>query len=895
MKNNNFFKNPTFLKAEIPQNFYWGVSFNDRTYLDWQQSLRNNRLFKFAIRLLAFGGMISFIAYFVTSFKIPGFWQFWNQKSLFLAIFYLSVWADAYLIFNFVNQALTANKIQPLLKKARQNLDENIEISSAFAPSVLELLNSAYLEATGDGNSQNQISILRFFLQIVQSRYFLNFGSRLNINSRTLQESLRRQIEVAPANEKNGNAKTPYDLEPELQTALITAFEESVLDSSVTEVSLEKVIGQLYNFSPLIKEVFFSMEVGEEEFQGCLDWLDINRLILQHQQNYHQTARFKITGDMNASYTASSTPILNNFSEDLTIIAQKENLPLCVGRQKEMSNILDVFSSGQNGVILVGPPQVGKKTLVDGLAQLMVEEKVPWQLKDKRLISLDITRLLGGADQILAQKRLIYLLRETINSGNIVLFIDEINNIIGTGTPVAQSGQVGFDFAKILADAVKSKEIFLIATCQDQIYERYVEKQPLGQVLMKVRVDEPEIPETIRILQTKTLALEEKNKVLFSYDCLSTAANLSQRYINEKRLPQKAIEVIKLATIKARERCSLDNDYDKNTLCVCGAEDAAAVISDLTQIPLQKVTSDESEKLISLETELHQYVIGQDEAVGAVANALRRARTNLQDGSRPLASFLFLGPTGVGKTELSKTIAKTYFGKVDDMIRLDMSEYQLPSDVIKMIGDPQGTLGYLTEAVRKKPYALILFDEIEKAHPDILNLFLQMLDDGRMTNGQGQTISFANTIIIATSNAGANYIHQAVGEHKPLDEIKQKLLNELLFQYFRPEFINRFDDVIVFTPLTTNEVAQIVALTIAKIQQNLIAKGIFLEIGEQAIRRLAEESYDPQYGARPMRRYIKDNLESQIALLILNGSLERRDKVMVNDDLSLKIEKAVAL
>ncbi len=870
-------------------NFYWGLEISQPALMSYQKRLKDDQIFHRLTFILAIIGLISLLFYLIFNAGLADHLYFFFHHSFFLLFFYFTLLIDLFLFKRWITQALNANKIKNLLTSAVKHQTQNIEISPAFEDKFWGIMTFCWQRKQVKAPNQ-PLTLLDFFYEYVSSPYFTDLAQRLNVDLKSLRQSLNRQLENL---NQSSNSQQPQFLKS-LDQHLVKSFEDAfqaALKNNLNEVDLITIAEYIYRNSPLLQEIFFAFDVDQEEFYGCLRWMKINRRLQAQMSNYHQSARFKVTGDMNSAYTASSTPILNEFSQDLTIAAQQEDLPLCVGRDQELNNVLQAFKSGQNGLILVGPPQVGKKTIIDGLAQLMVEEKVPTQLQDKRLVALDMTKLLGGTDNQESQKRLVFLLKEVKKSGNIVLFIDNINAILREDTTVGQTDQLGFDFLKILTEAIISKEIQFITTCDDQIYNRYLEKQPLGQNLLKIVIEEPDIKSSIMMLQTKTMALENKHQIRFSYDCLHTAVTASKRYLNERYLPQKAIEIIELAAVIAQERCQHNNTQT----CVCGIDDALAVISQLTKIPLQKVSSEESEVLINLEAKLHQQVIGQNEAVNAVANALRRARTNLQNDNKPLASFLFLGPTGVGKTELSKTVAKTYFGDENAMIRLDMSEYQLPSDVVKMIGDPHGAVGYLTEAVHKKPYSLILFDEIEKAHRDILNLFLQLLDDGRLTNGQGQTINFSNTIIIATSNAGANYIHQAVGQGESNENIKKKLLNELLFEHFKPEFINRFDDVIVFRSLQLNEVIQIVQISLTQIKNNLQKKGIFLEIGPTAINKLAAASYDPQYGARPLKRFIKDKIESQIAIHLLENKLKRRDKIIINDELKLEIIKAIDL
>jgi ATP-dependent Clp protease ATP-binding subunit ClpB len=354
--------------------------------------------------------------------------------------------------------------------------------------------------------------------------------------------------------------------------------------------------------------------------------------------------------------------------------------------------------------------------------------------------------------------------------------------------------------------------------------------------------------------------------------------------LHEKALPEKAIEILEKTAVRVAGE-------HKNERYICDKNDVAMTVNQITEIPVQDLSGQEGEKLLNLENEIHQSMIGQEEAVGMVANSLRRARTELREGKRPIASFLFLGPTGVGKTELAKTISRVYFAKKDLLIRLDMSEYQEEDSIKKMIGDSDGTKGYLTEAVRKKPFSLILLDEFEKANPKIFNLFLQVMDDGRLTDGEGETIDFTNSIIIATSNAGSQFIQDEIIKGAPMEEIKNSLINEQLSQIMRPELINRFDGIIVFKPLTEENIISIARLMLADMAAMLKAKGIELEISDAGLAVIAHLGYDPKFGARPLRRLIQEKIEDEIAKKILGNELARRDTVVINDNAEVEVRK----
>ena len=485
-----------------------------------------------------------------------------------------------------------------------------------------------------------------------------------------------------------------------------------------------------------------------------------------------------------------------------------------------------------------------------------------------------------------AQDRILQIINEMRRSKNIILYIENIENIMG----ISAGAEESLELSEVLAETLSRRGIYCLASVDSENYTNYIEGKALAQVMSVINVKEPDFNDAVYMIESKIAGIEGRYGIYFDYNSIEAAVNLSVKYINDKFLPAKAIEIIRAVAVKNSKMVA--NDPSKK---ICSQHDVAEVVSDLTGILVSKVSESESEKLLNLEEKIHNRMIGQEEAVKAVAGSLRRARAQLREGSRPIASFLFLGPTGVGKTELAKSVSEIYFGAEDDMIRLDMSEYQLADSVKKMIGDTDGTLGYLTEAVRKKPFSLILFDEIEKSHPDILNLFLQILDDGRLTDGQGRTINFTNTIIISTSNAGALFIQEAVKENMANEIIKQTLIDEHLIKVMRPELINRFDGIIVFKPLTLDNILSIAKLMINKMAKNLETKGIELLYDDAGLLKLAKEGYDPKFGARPLRRLLQDKIENEIANLIIGKQLDRRDIVFINERGEIETQKAKKL
>jgi len=442
----------------------------------------------------------------------------------------------------------------------------------------------------------------------------------------------------------------------------------------------------------------------------------------------------------------------------------------------------------------------------------------------------------------------------------------------------------------VLTEAINRNHLFCLASATTDNYSRHIEGKAVGNAMTTISVEEPEVNEAIQVLESKVGFLESKYNIYIVYSALEQAVKMANRYLHDKFLPLKAINLLEKAAIISAKRAQHDPKQS-----FCSRDEVAQAISESTGIPAHKVSASEKEKLLNLEDEIHERMVDQEEAVKAVASSLRRARAQLKEGKRPIASFLFMGPTGVGKTELAKSVAQIYFGDEKYLIRLDMSEYQHPDSVKKMIGGVDGTLGYLTEAVRKQPFALILLDELEKAHPDILNLFLQLLDDGRLTDGQGRTISFTESIIIATSNIGAVYIQDQIKAKQDINIIKQGLIDDHMNKYMRPELINRFDGIIVFKPLSEKDTFDIASLMLKKMNANLAKKGIKLKADKGGVKILAKQGYDPKFGARPLRRLLQDKVENIIANKILSGELKRRDAVVINSKAKVVIEKGVKL
>lgn len=639
----------------------------------------------------------------------------------------------------------------------------------------------------------------------------------------------------------------------------------------------------------------------------------------------------------------SKTPTLEQFGRDLTDMASEGKLDPVIGRDKEIERVIQILTRRtKNNPVLIGEPGVGKTAVAEGLASKIYENDVPENLLNKRVVTLDMGSMVAGSKfRGEFEERLKKVMEEIKQAGDVILFIDEMHTIIGAG---AAEGAI--DASNILKPALARGEIQTIGATTLDEYRKHVEKDAaLERRFQPVQVDEPSVEETEAILQGLRDRYEAHHRVEISDEAIQAAATLSSRFINDRFLPDKAIDLLDEAASKVRlqglvvppelkdlEAKAADTKLEKEaaikseefekaaslrdqeqklhdqlkefrsqwknnqgrTKAVVEEEDIAEVVANWTGIPVVRITEEESTKLLNLENVLHERVIGQDEAINAISKAVRRARAGLKDPSRPVGSFIFLGPTGVGKTELARTLAETLFGDEDYMIRIDMSEYMERHAVSRLVGAPPGYVGYdeagqLTEKVRRQPYSVILFDEIEKAHPEVFNILLQVLEDGRLTDSKGRTVDFRNTILIMTSNVGAQQIQRETGigfkitdsEEDSYLAMKDKVTDELK-RTFRPEFLNRLDEIIVFHALNRQHIAEIVDIMLQELLAQLAEKNIKLEVSEKAKELLANRGFDVDFGARPLRRAIQKFIENPLAEQMLEGKYREGATILID-------------
>jgi ATP-dependent Clp protease ATP-binding subunit ClpC len=770
---------------------------------------------------------------------------------------------------------------------------------------------------------------------VVMNRVFKELG----INVEELGQVVEKQCSVGAFDIQNPS------FSPRAQQVIQLAYREA-LDLNHNYIGTE--------------HVFLGLILEQEGIAAQI----LRKYAITHPQARQAIVKIVGEGDKDGkSIDQSNTPTLDEFTKDLTDLALQDKIDPVIGRDEEITRVIEILSRRKkNNPVLIGEPGVGKTAIAEGLALRIVNGQVPDVLKDKKIKALDLAGLVAGSKyRGEFEERAKKLLTELQSvERKIILFIDELHTIVGSG---AQQGEL--DFSNLVKPALARGELQVIGATTLNEYQKYIEKDAaLERRFQPVIINEPSIEDTIKILRGLKERYEAHHKLKIEDNAIVSAAELSHRYIKNRFLPDKAIDVLDEACSRVRlnftsEPSELRNykseinklEAEREALTRAGLHKEAAdikveiekikekmkpieeewqrkrgtgtpvvkvndiheIISRMTGVPITELNKEEKDRLLNLEKELHKRVVGQDEAVHLVARAIRRARTGMKDPNRPIATFMFLGPTGVGKTELAKALSELVFGDEDAMIRIDMSEYMEKFAVTRLIGSPPGYVGYeeggqLTEKVRRKPYSVILFDEIEKAHPDVFNILLQVMDDGKLTDGKGRTVDFKNTIIIATSNIGSDLILSAFGAQqmsKMVDSIAKKPntkivkmkeakdmvpkwadvkmgIFELIKKHFKPEFINRLDEIIVFKALTPEQIEKIVQLFVEKTKKLLKAQNIELEVTNEAIQKLANMSYQPEFGARPVRRTVQKQLDDLLAEAMLKEEFKKGDRVLVD-------------
>ncbi|MEU6163186.1 ATP-dependent Clp protease ATP-binding subunit [Streptomyces tanashiensis] len=793
---------------------------------------------------------------------------------------------------------------------------QRVPIGRLLTESSHELLNTAARKADEDGSSDLDTEhLLWAATQVEPARRLLAQGG---VDPDRLAGQL---AEVLPRESAEPSAEP--GLTPAAKRTLATAH-------AYSQAAGVSYIGPEHILSALLGDA----DSGASRFLRAED-LDVKKL----RGLTDQAARPEQGGAPAAAKQPATT--LDEYGRDLTEEARAGRLDPVVGRADEIEQTIEILSRrSKNNPVLIGEPGVGKTAIVEGLAQRIVADEVPDTLKGKRVVSLDLSGMVAGA-QYRGQfeerlKKVIEDVQEA--SGDIILFIDELHTVVGAGA----TGEGSMDAGNMLKPALARGELHVVGATTIDEYRKHIEKDAaLERRFQPVLIPEPTVEETVQILEGLRDAYEAHHQVRFADGALAAAAELSDRYISDRFLPDKAIDLMdqagarvrlrsggrstevvsrqdKLAKLRReKDQAVAGEDFEKakelkdriaevegelagieerrEGVVSVTAADIADIVSRRTGIPVSQLTASEKEKLLRLEEEMHARIVGQDEAVTAVSEAVRRNRAGMGDPNRPVGSFLFLGPTGVGKTELAKTLAELLFGAEDRMIRFDMSEFQEKHTVARLVGAPPGYVGYeeagqLTEKVRRQPYSVVLFDEIEKGHPDVFNTLLQILDDGRLTDGQGRTVDFRHCVVIMTSNIGA---HRILAHEGDAAELKDDLMEDLRGR-FLPEFLNRIDDIIVFHSLTEADLSEIVDHLLDRSKHRVHAQGMTLEVTEAAKKLLVAHGYQPAFGARPLRRTIQAELDNRVASLLLGGEADPGDTIVadvVDDSLHCTVRK----
>ncbi len=781
---------------------------------------------------------------------------FFLNHSFYNLLFYVGCFSACFLWAKTKQEKINRDSLN-LLSLEEHAKQKNIDIYSLFSQDAKKVWTRAFTVATEKNGQKSEVTALDLFLGLTEDNSVRLLFMRLGVNAADLQTFIKnyRDLHLPGA-------------EQELSQLPFAAFLESLklhnrqLDPLMLLCALAIILPPKH----IIQAIFFNINLDIEKLEIVASWTFNLKMLGEDYTLFKKLSKFKPDSEINRGLTSLPTRYLDRFSQDLTRHAKHGALPLALGRAADLNEIFKIAAESKTNIVIRGAEGSGRSTVINELAYKMASEQVPPAWQDKRLVKLELSAIVGSGQK--AEETLIQILDEAETAGNIILVLEEIHTLAKTG------GSSGLNLLEILINFLEGHNLLVIGTTTLEDYTDSLETSANFESTFTTY-------ELLKLSKTNILLacciraslLEGKNKCFFTYQAIEQAVDLSDLYIHGVSQPQKAIGILVEAASAAKNSKSQ----------VVTEELVQTIISKKTHIPTHNFSQDEAEKLLNLESEMGKYVIGQTAAVTAVAEGLRRARSGLTEATRPLASFLFLGPTGVGKTEIAKTLARLYFGEEKYLLRLDMSEYRGNAGIDKLLGNEgDRTDTALIKHIKNYPFCLLLVDEFEKASSEIVNLFLQILEDGRLTTGRGETLDLTHCLIIATSNAGTADIQTGLQARKTLEQIKQELFNKALTSIFPPELLNRFDGIILFSPLSAEEVEQITFLQLQYLTAKLKDKGVKIEFSPAVIKDISQKAFDPLLGARPIRRYIQDHVEGFIAKLLLAKKFERGTTAMVD-------------
>lgn len=879
-------KKPSVLGVFHNKVLFYGKVFSRRLLAEEKMIEKIHQARIGALSLFAALGLVMLVLQFWDIATSGASWiELLTRQNAPLLIFYLSLFADFYAWYllskdrkipqlipiSIGNENGTAPDTYQQAMAHHQKTA--IDVANFLDEKTKEILNTSFLRAVEAHHTT--VEPVHIMLELVKTKKVRLIFGRLGISYQSFVDRMENLAQKIPKTQELALLGQNW------QKAVVYAFSEAVKKHEGQITVVELFEGVVFS-DKYIYDIVYDLGCDLLKLKHVIEWLHSQKMLVERLKQWKTLAAMKPKSFMNRALTARPTPVLNRVSSDWTLTARAGGFYPLVGREEEMNELIRALKESVGSALVIGPSGVGKTLFIQGLAERMAAEDVPEELRDKRLVAIDVAELLAQGRQVGGEALGNAILNEMYRAGNVILVVENIESLFRSD----MSGAL--EVANALATSVGQGFVKIIATTTPENYRTFIESHPgFVRRFKNVVLSEPDFDLSMKIMESRASIFEYQHAVYYTYDALHRTIVLTAKYINDRYLPEKALDILEQAALFAVEA------RGENTLVE--GEDVAEIVSKKVGVPLTSITMNEKQQLLGLEDTLHKRIIGQQQAVEAVANALRRSRERLQNEGKPMANFLFLGPTGVGKTELAKALAENYFGSENAMIRIDMSEYQTTASVFRLVGGPAmlggNGMGILTEAVRQKPFSLILLDEFEKAHPDVLNVFLQIMDDGRVTDGQGRLIRFHEAIIIATSNAGSKRIYDGMKNHQRIDVIKQDLLENFLPKTFAPELLNRFDEIIVFESLGWEEVEKITELMLKKLGASLEGRGVVFTFSKQAVKELAEMGYDPKNGARPLRRVIQKTVEDALAKQLLLGEIQRGDTILLKTAKTLEVQK----